>query len=68
MFLAAGLPLLHPEAEVFQAMLDGWRNQQFARNLGFGTVDAASSGTLPTATHGTGRPRTPTTSSPTRGR
>ena len=37
--LASGLPLLHPEEQVFSAMLDGWRNQQLARNLAVSTVD-----------------------------
>jgi site-specific recombinase XerD len=32
--------LLHPEEQVFAAMLDGWRNQQLARNLGFGTIES----------------------------
>ena len=31
--LVDGVPLLHPEAQVFQAMLEGWRNQLLARNL-----------------------------------
>lgn len=39
LYLAAGVPLLRPEDQVFQAMLDGWRNQQLARNLSFGTVE-----------------------------
>ncbi len=38
--LADGVALLRPEEQVFQAMLDGWRNQQLRRNLGFGTVNA----------------------------
>ncbi|MWA09137.1 tyrosine-type recombinase/integrase [Streptomyces sp. BA2] len=40
LYLASGVPLLHPEEQVFTAMLDGWRHQQLARNLGFGTVEA----------------------------
>src|SRR5712691_8635949 len=35
-----GLALLHPDAQVFEAMLDGWRQQQLSRNLSFATVDA----------------------------
>lgn len=31
--LAAGVPLLHLDEQVFAAMLDGWRAQQLARNL-----------------------------------
>ncbi|WP_405592285.1 site-specific integrase [Streptomyces sp. NBC_01190] len=38
--LVQDVPLLHPEEQVFQAMLDGWRNQQLARNLSFGTVES----------------------------
>jgi site-specific recombinase XerD len=37
--LVDGLPLLRPDEQVFTAMLDGWRNQQLARNLAFGTID-----------------------------
>jgi len=37
--LADGVPLLRPEEQVFSAMLDGWRNQQLARNLAFSTVE-----------------------------
>jgi site-specific recombinase XerC len=32
------VPLLRPEEQVFNAMLDGWRNQQLARNLAFSTA------------------------------
>jgi integrase/recombinase XerC len=38
--VAAGVPLLRPDAQVFEAMLEGWRQQQFSRNLAFSTVDA----------------------------
>ncbi|WP_243795057.1 site-specific integrase [Saccharopolyspora gloriosae] len=38
--LADGVPLLHPEEQVFAAMLEGWRNQQLARNLARSTVEA----------------------------
>ncbi|WP_218061862.1 tyrosine-type recombinase/integrase [Planobispora rosea] len=37
--LVADLPLLRPEEQVFTAMLDGWRNQQLARNLAFSTIE-----------------------------
>ena len=37
--LADGLPLLRPEEQVFEAMLDGWRNQQLARNLALSTIE-----------------------------
>ena len=38
--LANGVRLLRPDEQVFTAMLDGWRNQQLARNLSFGTVES----------------------------
>ncbi|OXM60473.1 integrase [Amycolatopsis vastitatis] len=38
--LATGVPLLHPEEQVFAAMLDGWRNQLLARNLARSTVES----------------------------
>lgn len=34
-----GVALLRPEEPVFEAMLDGWRNQQLARNLALSTID-----------------------------
>jgi integrase/recombinase XerC len=37
--LAGGLPLLRPAEQAFEAMLDGWRNQQLARRLAFSTVE-----------------------------
>jgi integrase/recombinase XerC len=39
LYLADGVPLLRPEEQVFNAMLDGCRNQQLARNLAFSTVE-----------------------------
>ena len=36
--LVAGVALLHPELQVFEAMLAGWRNQMLARNLAASTV------------------------------
>ena len=38
--VAAGVPLLRPDAQMFDAMLEGWRQQQLSRNLAFGTVDS----------------------------
>jgi site-specific recombinase XerD len=38
--LVAGVALLRPDEQVFEAMVEGWRCQQVARNLAFGTVDA----------------------------
>lgn len=40
MHLVDGITLLHPQEQVFSAMLDGWRNQQLARRLAFSTVDS----------------------------
>ncbi|MFF4550773.1 hypothetical protein [Streptomyces sp. NPDC001435] len=37
--LADKVPLLRPEEQVFEAMLDGWRNQQLARNLALSTIN-----------------------------
>jgi site-specific recombinase XerD len=37
--VAAGVPLLRPDAQVFEAMLEGWRQQQLSRSLAFSTVD-----------------------------
>jgi site-specific recombinase XerD len=34
-----GVALLHPQEQVFAAMLTGWRNQQLARRLAFATVE-----------------------------
>jgi len=34
-----GVALLHPQGQVFAAMLTGWRNQQLARRLAFATVE-----------------------------
>jgi integrase len=39
LYLADGVALFRPEERVFEAMLDGWRNQQLARNLAFSTID-----------------------------
>ena len=36
--LAGGAPLLRPEEQVLEAMLEGWRAQQLARNLAFSTI------------------------------
>lgn len=37
--LADEVALLPPEEQVFSAMLEGWRNQQLARNLALSTID-----------------------------
>jgi hypothetical protein len=39
-----GVPLLRPAEQVFDAMLDGWRNQQLARNLTASTVEGRRAG------------------------
>ncbi len=36
--LAGGAVLLRPEEQVLEAMLEGWRAQQLARNLAFSTI------------------------------
>ncbi|MBV8992734.1 MAG: hypothetical protein JO287_03305 [Pseudonocardiales bacterium] len=36
--LVGGVLLLRPEEQMFTAMLDGWRNQQLARNLTLSTI------------------------------
>jgi integrase/recombinase XerC len=36
--LVDGVPLLHPETQVFAAMLKGWRHQGAARNLAVSTL------------------------------
>ena len=46
--LVDGVSLLHPEDQVFEAMLTGWRNQQMARNLAPSTVDSRRRTTWPT--------------------
>lgn len=38
--LVDGVSLLRPDEQVFTAMLDGWRNQQLARNLTFSTINS----------------------------
>jgi hypothetical protein len=40
--LVDDVALLEPRAQVFEAMLDGWRSQQLSRNLTFSTIDADS--------------------------
>ncbi|GAA1857898.1 tyrosine-type recombinase/integrase [Actinomadura bangladeshensis] len=37
--LVGGAVLLRPEEQVAAAMLEGWRNQQLARNLAFSTIE-----------------------------
>jgi site-specific recombinase XerD len=38
--LQPGVRLLRPEEQLFEAMTEGWRRQQLARHLAFGTIDA----------------------------
>jgi integrase/recombinase XerC len=38
--LVDGVSLLHPDEQVFEAMRQGWRAQQLARNLAVGTIDS----------------------------
>lgn len=37
--VVGSVPLLHPEAQTVQEMLEGWRNQQLCRNLAHETVE-----------------------------
>jgi len=37
--LVQSLPVLRPDEQVLQGMLDGWRNQQLSRNLQFATIE-----------------------------
>ena len=37
--LVQSLPVLRPDEQVLQMMLDGWRNQQLSRNLQFATIE-----------------------------
>lgn len=37
--LVSGMALLRPDEQIFDAMLEGWRNQQMARNLDFCTIE-----------------------------
>ncbi|MFI0220348.1 hypothetical protein [Streptomyces lydicus] len=39
LFVVGGTPLLHPEAQAFEAMLSGWRDQQLSRNLAKSTIE-----------------------------
>ena len=36
--LVGAVPLLHPEEQLVEEMLQGWRNQQLSRNLQFATI------------------------------
>ena len=35
----AGVRYLNPADQVFEEMLEGWRNQQLSRNLAFSTIE-----------------------------
>jgi site-specific recombinase XerD len=39
--LVAGAALLRPDAQVFEAMLEGWRRQQLSRNLASTTIESS---------------------------
>lgn len=49
--LVGGVPLLYPEEQIFEAMLEGWANQQVARNLAASTVSARLRQVRAFATH-----------------
>jgi hypothetical protein len=60
--LVSGVALLRPEEQVFAAMLEGWRNQQLARDLAFFTIErrenmVKSFAAATNAFRGTGRRR-----------
>ena len=38
-FLVGSVPLLHPEVQTVEEMLDGWRKQQLCHNLDYDTID-----------------------------
>ena len=40
--LVSGVSLLHPDVQVFEAMLDGWARQQASRNLSSRTTEASA--------------------------
>ena len=62
-FLVGSVPVLHPEAQTVDEMLEGWRNQQLCRNLDHDTIEGrirprrATSSSTPTNTRGRGRRR-----------
>ena len=37
-YVVGSVPLLHPEAQTVEEMLEGWRNQQLCRNLDHETI------------------------------
>jgi integrase/recombinase XerD len=37
--MVGSVPLLHPEAQIVDEVLEGWRNQQLCRNLALDTID-----------------------------
>ncbi|MFF2313535.1 hypothetical protein ACFVVJ_26385 [Streptomyces albidoflavus] len=49
--LADGMPLLRPDEQVIEAMLNGWRNQQLARNLALSTINGRERKVRAFATH-----------------
>jgi integrase/recombinase XerD len=38
-YVVDSVPLLHPEAQIVDEMLEGWRNQQLCRNRALDTID-----------------------------
>jgi hypothetical protein len=38
-YVVGSVPQLHPEAQIVDEMLEGWRNQQLCRNLALYTID-----------------------------
>ena len=37
-YVVGSVPVLHPEAQTVDEMLEGWRNQQLCRNLDHDTI------------------------------
>lgn len=38
MYVVGSVPVLHPESQTVDEMLEGWRNQQLCRNLDHDTI------------------------------
>jgi len=55
--LMGGAVLLRPDEQVFAAMLEGWRAQQLARNLAFGTIGGREAAVRAFARHADAFPR-----------
>jgi integrase/recombinase XerC len=54
--LVPGVRLLRPDEQVFTAMLDGWADQQLARNLAASTIEKRASAVRAFAAHANAEP------------